>query len=76
MMMTELYGIDRSLITKHFNELKEDSVCAIFAHTVSGEKTYKVKFYELQAVIAIGFMMIKGLCNYVNGSSQSQKIAQ
>lgn len=37
------------------DELEEDSVCAIFAHTASDGKTYKVKFYALQAVIAVGF---------------------
>ena len=60
-MMAELYGVDRSVITKHLkkvfldDELEEDSVCAIFAHTARDEKTYKVKFYALQAVIAVGF---------------------
>ena len=60
-MMAELYGVDRSVITKHLkkvfldDELEEDAVCAIFAHTASDEKTYKVKFYGLQAVIAVGF---------------------
>ncbi|HZK27291.1 MAG TPA: virulence RhuM family protein [Thermoclostridium sp.] len=60
-MMAELYGIDRSVVTKHLkkvfldDELEEDAVCAIFAHTASDGKTYKVKFYALQAVIAVGF---------------------
>ncbi len=60
-MMAELYGVDRSVITKHLkkvfldDELEKDAVCAIFAHTASDEKTYKVKFYALQAVIAVGF---------------------
>ena len=49
------------MITKHLkkvfldNELDEGSVCAIFAHTAKDGKTYKVKFYALQAVIAVGF---------------------
>lgn len=60
-MMAELYGVDRSVITKHLkkifldNELDKDSVCAIFAHTAEDGKTYKVKFYALQATIAVGF---------------------
>jgi len=60
-MMAELYGIERSVITKHLkkvfldNELDENAVCAIFAHTAEDGKNYKVKFYALQAVIAIGF---------------------
>ena len=37
--ISELFGIERSVITKHLNnifkngELSENSVCAIFAHT-------------------------------------------
>ena len=60
-MMAELYGVDRSVITKHLKkvfldkELDENSVCAIFAHTAEDGKNYKVKFYSLQAVIAVGF---------------------
>lgn len=60
-MMGELYGVDRSVITKHLkkifqdDELDENSVCAIFAHTATDSKTYEVKFYALQAVIAVGF---------------------
>jgi len=60
-MMAELYGVDRSVVTKHLkkvfsdNELDENSVCAIFAHTAEDGKSYKVKFYALQAVIAVGF---------------------
>ena len=59
--MAELYGVDRSVITKHLkkvfldDELEEKSVCAIFAHTASDQKTYQVKYYALQAVIAVGF---------------------
>ena len=42
--MAELYGIDRSIITKHLkkvfsdNELKENSACLIFAHTAEEGK--------------------------------------
>ena len=60
-MMAELYGVDRSVITKHLkkvfkdDELDKNSVCAIFAHTAEDGKTYSVNFYALQAVIAVGF---------------------
>ena len=60
-MMSELYDVDRSVIGKHLKtvfsdgELVEDSVCAIFAHTAADGKKYQVKFYALQAVIAVGF---------------------
>ena len=59
-MIAELYGVDRTVITKHLkkiftdSELQEDSVCAFFAHTASDEKTYKTKFYSLDAIIAVG----------------------
>lgn len=60
-MISELYGVDRSVVTKHLkkvfqdDELDENSVCAIFAHTAKDGKNYHVKFYALQAVIAVGF---------------------
>jgi hypothetical protein len=44
--MAELYGVDRSVITKHIgnifrsNELNENSVCAKIAHTAADGKTY------------------------------------
>ncbi len=48
--LSELFGVDRSVITKHLgnifkeSELIEDSVCAIFAHTAADGKTYNTKF--------------------------------
>lgn len=59
--MAELYGVDRSVITKHIgnifksNELQEDSVCAIFAHTARDGKTYTSQFYNLDVIIAVGY---------------------
>lgn len=56
-----LFGVDRSVITKHLknifetNELEEDSVCAIYAHTALDGKTYKTKYYNLDAIIAVGY---------------------
>ncbi len=47
--LSELFGVDRSVITKHLrnifkkSELIEDSACAIFAHTAGDSKTYKTK---------------------------------
>ena len=47
-MMSELYGVDRSVITKHLkkifqdDELDKNSVSAIFAHTAPDGKTYSV----------------------------------
>ncbi|MEI6821399.1 MAG: virulence RhuM family protein [Bacteroidota bacterium] len=59
--IADLFGVDRSVITKHLrnifdsNELNKDSVCAIFAHTASDGKTYSTKFYNLDAIISVGY---------------------
>jgi len=56
-----LFGVDRSVITKHLKnifesaELNEDSVCAKFAHTASDDKNYQTKFYNLDAIISVGY---------------------
>ena len=54
--IAELFGVDRSVVTKHLKnifesgELEEDSVCANFAHTADDGKTYQTKFYNLDAI--------------------------
>lgn len=59
--MGELFDVDRSVITKHliniFNsdELEQNAVCAKFAHTASDGKTYQVIYYNLDAIIAVGY---------------------
>jgi hypothetical protein len=59
--MSELYGVDRSVITKHIgnifksNELIEISVCAKIAHTASDGKKYISQFYNLDVIIAVGY---------------------
>jgi hypothetical protein len=59
--LSELYGVDRSVITKHIgnlfksNELNEDSVCAKIAHTASDGKTYISQYYNLDVIIAVGY---------------------
>ena len=59
--IARLYDIDRSVVTKHIgnifkeDELDANSVCAIFAHTADDKKTYQVKFYALEAIIAVGY---------------------
>ncbi len=56
-----LFGVDRSVITKHLKnifetfELNENSVCAKFAHTASDGKNYQTKFYNLDAIISVGY---------------------
>ena len=59
--ISELYGVQRPAITKHlkniFNsgELQEDSVSSILEHTASDGKKYKTKFYNLDAIISVGY---------------------
>ncbi len=54
--IAELFGVDRSVVTKHLKkifesgELDEDSVCAYFAHTADDGKTCQTKFYNLDAI--------------------------
>lgn len=59
--MAQLFGVDRSVVTKHLknifesSELQQDSVCAKFAHTAEDGKTYNTQFYNLDAIISVGY---------------------
>lgn len=59
--ISELFGVDRTVITKHLNnifddeELDKNSVCANFAHTATDGKNYNTNFYNLDAIIAVGY---------------------
>ena len=59
--MAQLFGVDRSVITKHIKnvfetqELLESSVCAKIAHTAEDGKKYQTNFYSLDAIIAVGY---------------------
>jgi hypothetical protein len=56
-----LFEKGRSTITEHLNkifetgELIENSVCRDFRHTAEDGKEYTTKFYNLDAIIAVGF---------------------
>ncbi len=56
-----LFDKGRSTITEHlrniFNdgELEESSVCREFRHTGSDGKSYETKFYNLDAIISVGY---------------------
>jgi hypothetical protein len=56
-----LFKTERSVVTKHLNnifkikELEKNSVCAIFAHTAGDGKDYKINYYNLDAVISVGY---------------------
>src|SRR3990167_11503842 len=59
--MAVLFGTQRPAITKHLNnifksgELKENSVGSILEHIAPDGKIYRTKFYNLDAVISIGY---------------------
>ena len=59
--MGNLFGVERSVVAKHLgnifkvSELIKEAVCAIFAHTASDGKKYKTKFYNLDAIISVGY---------------------
>ena len=59
--IADLFGIKRPAITKHlrniFNsgELDQNSVSSILEHTAADGKTYKTQFYNLDAIISVGY---------------------
>lgn len=59
--IAELFGTQRPGITKHLSnifktkELTEKTVSSILEHTAKDGKIYKTKFYNLDAVISIGY---------------------
>jgi len=60
-MMAELFGVGVPAINKHLtnifesNELVENSVVSILETTAADGKNYKTKFYNLDAVISVGY---------------------
>ena len=60
-MMAELFGVGIPAINKHLSkifessELVENSVISILETTASDGKNYKTKFYNLDAVISVGY---------------------
>jgi hypothetical protein len=60
-LMGVLFEKGRSTIAEHLQnifetgELKESSVCRDFRHTAEDGKEYTTKFYNLDAIIAVGF---------------------
>lgn len=59
--MAQLFGVDRTVITKHLGnifksgELVKESVCAKIAHTASDGKKYNTQFYNLDAILSVGY---------------------
>jgi len=59
--LCELFGRERSVITKHINnvfkegELDRATVCAKFARTAADGKTYQTQHYNLDVIISVGY---------------------
>jgi prophage antirepressor-like protein len=59
--IAELFGTQRQAITKHLrnifntNELDENSVSSILELTASDGKKYQTKFYNLDAILSVGY---------------------
>lgn len=62
MQMAEIFDKDRTVITKHINNVLDDgeldqAVCANFAHTASDGKSYTTKYYNLDMIISVGYLV-------------------
>lgn len=59
--IAELFGVKRPAITKHLKnifetgELQESSVSSILEHTANDGKKYQTLFYNLDAVLSVGY---------------------
>ena len=60
-MIAQLFDKGRTTITEHLKnifeseELDENSVCREFRHTANDGKNYKTKYYNLDAIISVGY---------------------
>ena len=59
-LIAELFDTSRNNVTMHLNnilvhELSKNSVCKDFLHTAEDGKNYKTKYYNLDAIISVGF---------------------
>ena len=59
--IAEVFGTKRPAITKHLTnifasgELGEAAVCSVLEHTAADRKTYKTKYYSLDAILSVGY---------------------
>lgn len=65
-----LFAVDRTVVTKHLGnifeegELDKESVCAKFAHTAEDGKTYQTQFYNLDAIISVGYRIKSAIATH------------
>lgn len=66
--LAELFGVQVPAINKHLKnifesgELEEDSVISILEITATDGKNYKTRYYNLDAIIAVGYSVIPTIC--------------
>lgn len=59
--IADLFGVQKAAISKHLNnifnegELEQNPVVSILETTASDGKNYQVKYYNLDAIIAVGY---------------------
>jgi hypothetical protein len=59
--IADLFGVDRTVVTRHLKnifdtaELDPNAVSAKIAHTAADGKTYQTQFYNLDAIISVGY---------------------
>lgn len=62
--MVEIFGIDKSGVSKHLKnvfesgELEEGAVVAKIATTAPDGKTYNIEHYSLDAILSVGYAQI------------------
>ena len=69
--MTKLFDRDRTVITRHIQniykdeELDENSVCSYFEHTAKDGKKYNVQFYNLDMIISVVYFLLTNPFHFI-----------
>ena len=77
--MAELFGVDRTVVTRHLKnifdspELQQHSVCANFAHTAGKGNIYNTAFYNLDAIISVGYR-VNSVCVTLSALTYKESI--
>ena len=74
-----LFGVDRTVVTRHLKnifdspELQQHSVCANFAHTAGKGNIYNTAFYNLDAIISVGYR-VNSVCVTLSALTYKESI--
>lgn len=67
--IADLFGVKQPAVSKHFKnifdsgELNKDSVYSIMEYTAADGKVYKTGFYNLDAIISVGYRVKSIIAN-------------